>query len=361
MAVKNPYEGLPASAFWRTGVAEAPLLAPIAEIYRPKFSLAEQRISTAGSCFAQHIGRNLRNRKFDFVDVEPSPGFLRLGDRASYGYGLYSARYGNVYSTRQLRQLFERANGAFEPRETVWERDGRFHDPFRPTIEPGGFASAEEVDAMRRAHLGRVAGLLRRTDVFCFTLGLTEVWVDKADGAVFPSCPGVIAGGFDADRFAFRRLTYAEVLEDFEAFMAIARSANPEMRFLLTVSPVPLTATASGEHVLVATIDSKSTLRAVAGQLAATHEDVDYFPAYEIIAGHQTRAVFYEPNLRGVSAEGVAHVMRTFFTAHPPAKDAPRSGSRPERPALGKASAPSERKVDQRLICEEELLKVNAP
>jgi hypothetical protein len=214
------------------------------------------------------------------------------------------------------------------PRERVWQRDSRFYDPFRPSIEPDGFATPEAVVASRRAHLDRVAGLLAETDVFCFTFGLTEAWVDRADGAVFPSCPGVIAGDFDEARFAFHDFSYDEVLADIEAFIAIARKANPAMRFLFTVSPVPLTATASGAHVLTATVHAKSVLRAVAGELAERHDFVDYFPAYEMIATAPARAVFFEPNLRSVSPQGITHVMSAFFAAYRSA-----GTPRPQRPA----------------------------
>jgi hypothetical protein len=84
---------------------------------------------------------------------------------------------------------------------------------------------------------------------------------------------------------------------------------------VLTVSPVPLTATATGRHALVATTHSKSVLRAAAGQLADERDDVDYFPSYEIISGFPYRAAFYEPNLRTVTPDGVAFVMRHFFQA----------------------------------------------
>ena len=319
--MKHPYEDLPARAFWKSGVAAFGPLA-LGDLSRPKFPIAGARIATAGSCFAQHIGAHLRERGFAFVDVEPAPDELAPAERPRFGYGLYSARYGNVYTARQLRQLFERAAGGFVPRETVWRRDGRCYDPFRPNIEPDGFASAEAVAASRRAHLGRVAGLLAATDVFCFTFGLTEAWIDRDDGAVFPSCPGVIAGDFDDARFAFHDFSHDEVLADVEALIAIARKANPAMRFLLTVSPVPLTATASGAHVLTATMHAKSVLRAVAGELADRHDFVDYFPAYEMIASAPARAVFFEPNLRSVSPQGVAHVMAAFFAAHAAASDA---------------------------------------
>jgi hypothetical protein len=76
-----------------------------------------------------------------------------------------------------------------------------------------------------------------------------------------------------------------------------------------------LTATATGGHALVASSYSKSVLRAVAGQLATESDYVDYFPSYELITGAPFRAGFFEPNLRTVSADGVAFVLRHFLSA----------------------------------------------
>jgi hypothetical protein len=88
------------------------------------------------------------------------------------------------------------------------------------------------------------------------------------------------------------------------------------MRFILTVSPVPLTATAGGEHVLRATTYSKSVLRAVAGQFFQERDDLDYVPSYEVITSALSRGQYFEQNLRGVRREGVDTVMRMFFAEH---------------------------------------------
>jgi hypothetical protein len=105
----------------------------------------------------------------------------------------------------------------------------------------------------------------------------------------------------------------AEVRADLEAALAGLRGLNPAVRLLLTVSPVPLTATASGDHVLVATARSKAVLRTVAAELVADDPGVDYFPSYEIITGAPARMAFFEENLRSVRPEGVACVMGHFF------------------------------------------------
>src|SRR5207344_451486 len=79
---------------------------------------------------------------------------------------------------------------------------------------------------------------------------------------------------------------------------------------------VPLTATATSNHVLVATTYSKSVLRAVAGSLADTYPNTDYFPSYEMIASPWSKGFFYEANMRAVNTGGVAAVMRVFFEQH---------------------------------------------
>jgi hypothetical protein len=62
---------------------------------------------------------------------------------------------------------------------------------------------------------------------------------------------------------------------------------------LLTVSPVPLIAMADPDHVLGASVRSKSVLRAVVGDLAEDDEDIFYFPSCEIIFSHPSRTKFF--------------------------------------------------------------------
>ena len=312
----HPYRGRPARTRWRS-VAEAGHPLGISDWYRKKFEIADRRIGTAGSCFAQHIGRELRANGFDFVDVEPPPGMLDRRLQAGFGYGIYSARYGNVYTTRQLLQLLQRALGEFSPRERAWQHGGGVVDPFRPTIEPGPLRDPDEVDAMRKDHLARVAKLFESIDVFVFTLGLTEAWVDARDGAVYPVAPGVAGGAYDPDIHKVVNFAHHEVRSDLEAFVRRVRSINPGMRFLLTVSPVPLMATGTDQHIIPATMYSKSVLRSVAGVISDRYRYVDYFPSYEIISSHVMRGMFYNADMRTVHGAGVSHVMREFFSQHP--------------------------------------------
>ena len=102
--------------------------------------------------------------------------------------------------------------GLDSPPEMVWEKDGRFHDPFRPTIEPDGFASPAEVAASRALTMESFGAALRTARVFIFTLGLTESWQDRA-GFEYAICPGTVAGAFDGSVHLFLSQDYDFILD----------------------------------------------------------------------------------------------------------------------------------------------------
>ena len=348
-----PYSSLPPHAFWKLCREAGDFR--IGEIYAPKIRIAEgEVIATAGSCFAQNISRYLGRSNLTLGQEEPAPKGMSETVARRYGYGLYSARYGNVYTARQLRQLLEDAGEGRQHEGAVWEREGRYFDALRPGVEPDGLASADEVIAHRAEHLAAVERLVARMDVLVFTLGLTETWEDVQTGLVFPTAPGVIAGTFDPARHRFLNQTHAEVMADMEAALALLRTRRPGLRVILTVSPVPLTATASGSHVLAATTLSKSILRGVAGEMAQRYDWVDYFPSYEMIAGLPFGAAQYEDNLRSVSEQAVDGVMQVFFAAQ---------GARLD---VAPVAAPQATKVPRRVrrrqaeVCEEALLEAFA-
>lgn len=314
MSIKiSPYQDLPSKSFWKT-VRENHYF-DLESLSQPISLSLSDKIATAGSCFAQHIGRYMKNSGAEYLDMEPRPDFLSDQDAKRFGYEVYSCRYGNIYTVRQLLQLMEESQGSREPHDVVWEKEGRFFDALRPSVDPVGLSSASQVVEMRKRHLKAVDNMFRSLDVFVFTLGLTEAWVSNEDGTVYPTAAGTIAGRHTPKKYHFKNYRYNEVMDDLRKFWGLLKAINPKARMLLTVSPVPLNATASDDHVLVATTRSKSVLRAVAGDLAEDENDVFYFPSYEIISSHPSRGMFYEPDLRNVNDGGVQLVMKHFFSA----------------------------------------------
>ena len=352
----SPYEGLEDRAFWRSGVAEAGAYPP-PDLYRPKFAITrDMPIFTAGSCFAQHVGRALAAADFRVIDAETLHPDIPDELARRWGYRMYSARYGNIYTTRQLRQLLDEALGDLDPAEPIWMRDGRFYDAFRPNVTPGGLDTPDMVSEARRYHLEAVREAVAEASVVVFTLGLTETWQHRETGTVYPTAPGTIAGWYDAESFEFVNFRAAQVREDFLAARARFQSLNPDVKFLLTVSPVPLTATASAAHVLPATVYSKSVLRTVAGELVEDFDDIDYFPSYEIVASHPGRGEMFDDNLRTVRGDGVARVMASFLSVHDPAPTPEERRAR-RQARLERKAAQTETHGDDGVVCEEELLE----
>lgn len=340
----NPYQGLPNHQFWRRAVSgvEHHLLDPVVA---PKFKIErEERVATAGSCFAQHISRRLSQIGFNYFVTEAGEG-LSEAERRDRNYGTFSARYGNLYTTAQLFQLFQEAFEQRRPVDRVLQRpDGRYVDIYRQQIEPDGYVDPAEVAVERARHLSAVRRMFSECDVFVFTLGLTEGWRSRRDGSVVPIAPGVIGGKFDPAEYEFRNFTVDEARADLEAFLAALKVINPQVRVLLTVSPVPLIATYENRHVLVSTTYSKAVLRVVAEQTMQAYDWVDYFPSYEIITGSYAGGLYYEADHREVNRLGVAHAMRCFLNNYVGQRERPPTMAAPD---MGSGST---------VICDEEVL-----
>jgi len=349
----NPYESLPDNRFWKKGVT---LNSPkIHDIYTPTFSLTKEKpIATAGSCFAQHIHKTLKLHNYNVLEIESPPQSLKKSEYANNGYGMYSARYGNIYTVKQLSQLSKEALGTIQIFE-AWEKDGKYSDSQRPNINPSGYKTKEEVFQSRKEHLNYVLQMFKEMEVFIFTLGLTEAWMNQDKTVVYPTAPGVVSGQFDEEKFTWVNSNFMDIIKDFKSFEETVQSIRDykPYKILLTVSPVPLTATYSDKHILAANTYSKSTLRSVAGHLSEMNDHIDYFPSYELITNPRNHSSWYEANLRSVRHEAVENVMNIFLKsqAHNNEECAITQASDSLSPIV------TEREADKNIICEEELLE----
>ena len=308
--MSHPYKAAPRSAFWSRAVSTDWHPADVVATAQP-YIAAGEKVVTAGSCFASNLVPYLEQAGLTYLRTErPHPAFAY---EERFGYDKFSAAYGNIYTVRQLVQLLRRALGQFTPAEDRWHVGDAVIDPLRPgLVHPA--RSEREFDLLTGQHLAAVHTAFTSADVFIFTLGLTEAWLSAADGTVFPACPGTVAGEFDPTRHVFHNFSVAEITADLVTFVSELRAVNPGVKVILTVSPVPLVATATREHVLLATTYSKSVLRAAAGEAANLLERVIYFPAYEIVTGPQAPYEFFEADRRSVTRAGIDTVMGAFLS-----------------------------------------------
>ena len=198
--------------------------------------------------------------------------------------------------------------------ETTWS------DPHtNPTLKLVDFAETLE----RRALMQTVTKRVTNCRVVIITLGLAEVWRDvQAD--VFVNCtplaiaytlkpsaaPSLLAP--EPDRYEFHLTDFAENLANLEdIYGLLSRYGHPDFYIVVTVSPVPLMNTFSAMDIVVANTYSKSLLRTVAQEWAAAHDNVDYFPSYEIVQ-NSDRATAWEVDLRHVRGAGAQHIMKLF-------------------------------------------------
>jgi hypothetical protein len=188
-------------------------------------------------------------------------------------------------------------------------------DPYRPQVEPDGFADEEALQRDRDEHLRATREVFENATVLVLTLGLTEAWRRIGTGDVFPTAPGVAGGAYDPEHYEFVNFAINETRDQLFEFCQRVRSVNPTAHILLTVSPVPLVATHERRHVLVSTTYSKAVLRVAADEATRAFDFVDYFPSYEIITSAASGRTDFGPDLREVNEIGVRHVMRCF-SAH---------------------------------------------
>jgi hypothetical protein len=147
------------------------------------------------------------------------------------------------------------------------------------------------------------------------TLGLHEVWHDAETGLHLNATPPRAAVHAAPGRYTVGILGYKANLRALEDVRAAIVAKRPGVRFIVTVSPVPLDLSFTHPDPLVATMRGKAMLRTVAQAFVDTHDDADYFPAYEMIASSR-RAVAYEGDARHVTSSAVGSVVAAFLRAY---------------------------------------------
>jgi hypothetical protein len=340
---ENPYQNQPDLAFWSRSVSRNFNADALRNDESQSFLFRkDDLIVSAGSCFASNLIPWIEKEGLEYLRTEKLPSqFENLPE--NLGYRNFSAAYGNIYTARHLLQLYEQALGVRRPIEDRWHIDEMVIDPFRPGLAYSAESNAE-FDLLKASHLRAVLDAFHNATVFVFTLGLTEAWQSKLDGSVFPACPGTISGKFDEAKHEFKNFTVDEITEDLTKFIELLRESNPTVRFIITVSPVPLVATATTSHVLLASTYSKSVLRVAAQQVSSQLQDVTYFPAFEIITGPQAPFEYFERDRRNVSEIGVADVMSALL------KDLP--GSREQVPLAIDPKSKTRKSLPAKLISE---------
>lgn len=265
-------------------------------------------IASIGSCFAREIR-----------DVLLAKGFSYITEEAGHPASKHaSAAWERTYNTFCLRQILEYTFEDWSPALRWWQSpvSGKVQDPYRRIILYDSVAEAEADFENHRRCSRRV---FEQAELLIVTLGMTEVWEDWEDGSVIclPAGPYVNEGG-DMSRYRFRVSSFMENLVNLERIRSLMAVHNPRCRLMITLSPVHLWATFRRDvDVISASCSSKATLRAAADEFTARHQNVTYFPAFEMATIF--RPILGEPFFAQgrenfhINQETMAFVMEQFF------------------------------------------------
>jgi hypothetical protein len=257
-------------------------------------------IASLGSCFAIEIAKKLKQEKFNYLITEPC---------ISEDFDLCSARWGIVFNTPTFRQIVEKSFGLIQLPRLLWPNifNGQlqYRDPFREDVS---FDSVKEYEDDYEKHIEASKRALLEAKVLILTMGMNEIWRIKSDGSVLSRCPWGVASFLVEPHV----MTVEENISELQRALNILRVYNPEIKIILSVSPVPFHGTFRGEdyHVIAANNHSKSVLRIAAQQFVESNDNAYYFPSYETVL-YCTQEPWADDQ-RHVSRIAVNNVMKLF-------------------------------------------------
>ncbi len=221
------------------------------------------KVLSLGSCFAQTIGSKMQVAKFEVL-VNP---------------------FGTLFHPLNLVDLLSQAIPAAQMNPAgVVEREGVFvHYAAHSDVKGGTQA---ELGACYNQQILRLNHALKEATHLVLTLGTAWIYQHKEFGRV-ANCHKQPSALFEK-----KLSSLDELAPELESVLKKLLQQNPNLKIILTLSPVRHTKEGVSENQL-----SKSLLRVLCAQLEQHNEAVTYFPAYEILVDELRDYRFYKSDL----------------------------------------------------------------
>jgi hypothetical protein len=236
------------------------------EIPRSDFRIHHrQQHLLLGSCFAENIGNKLIDNKFK-VDLNP---------------------FGIVYNPSSAAKIL----GMLWDRYDFSESDILFDKGlYMSLMHHSQFSHHDKaffLDNLRQSAL-RSAKKLQQADNLMVTFGTAYVYSYKQSGGIVNNCHKLPASLFER-----RRLSVAQIVDEWSLLIQRFTNFRPGIRFLFTVSPIRHWKDGAHENQL-----SKSILLLAIEELQTLFpRNVHYFPSYELILDDLRDYRFYAEDM----------------------------------------------------------------
>lgn len=275
--------------------------------FNPKIKRSS-KIFTIGSCFARGLERAAHRAGMTAVSRDTRPFF---GEDVVAGFV-------NRYNTAAIANELRWASGEEQYSDDFFVETSAsaYIDPHsHPIIAAMPLDKAKDM----RSNLSSYFAQAFDADVITITLGLIESWYDKKAGSTLNLMPAYGRNDnqgrklIDGDRFEFQVMSFEENMRNLQEIYRIIRANNPDCQIVVTVSPVPLSATFSHRDVSIANMMSKSTLRTCAESWIGIHPEIQYFPSYEMAVMSDPSIVYQDDGIHiqdSFVKEIMAHFMR---------------------------------------------------
>jgi hypothetical protein len=227
-----------------------------------KISLHSQ-ILTLGSCFADVVGNQLVNNKLQ-VSVNP---------------------FGTLFNPLSIFKILSPTYTQADERLYVQNSEAWVHYDFHSQFSSN---TSGELQQIINQKLGDIhSHLIPQTSNLILTFGTSFIYKLLNPQVYVANCHKMPKSLFEKEL-----LSVKDICRGFAVLYRELKEINPNLRIILTVSPVRHTKDGMAENQV-----SKSILRAACHYLTTDYEDVEYFPSYEIMMDDLRDYRFYKPDM----------------------------------------------------------------
>ncbi len=245
----------------------------------PSFQISHNdKLISIGSCFSKNIGKKFQERKFS-ICINP---------------------FGQQYNPYSIANSIERLLIG----KTYTKTDLVCHDELYHSYDHHGSFSRstkEETLEVINSNLLEASAALKNVNVLFLTFGTSHVFSLK-QGQIVSNCHKLSGNNFDK-----RLLTPNEMVEVLTRAISKLRTANRELRIILTISPVRYFAFGHYENSV-----SKAHLFTALHELQNQFPDLYYFPAYELVMDDLRDYRFFSEDMLHPNYQATDYVWQSF-------------------------------------------------